>query len=176
MSQGGQPRLKLAWGHVSNLLGVRKSDGVPEHKIPEQTLESKNNEGGQGIPKVYLRLKSCEPFTCALEPPFIERRMDFYIPRLPSNLENIPSVNMYMNVFYIPWFAELISYIYKPSTSSHFKPGLLRWRLWLGLPLTSVTLFAKIITYQDSQTETHRASRNSQFTTSWIRQIPVVLK
>jgi hypothetical protein len=51
MSQGGQPRLKLAWGHVSNLLGVRKSDGVPEHKIPEQTLESKNNEGGQGIPE-----------------------------------------------------------------------------------------------------------------------------
>jgi hypothetical protein len=31
---------------------------------------------------------------------------------------------MYMNVFYIPWFAGLISYIYKPAISSHFKPGL----------------------------------------------------
>jgi hypothetical protein len=56
--------------------------------------------------------------------PFIWRRRDFYISRLPSNLENIPSVNMYMNVFYTPWFAGLISYIYKPATSSHFKTGL----------------------------------------------------
>jgi hypothetical protein len=31
-------------------------------------------------------------------------------------------VNMYMNVFYITWFAGLISYIYKPATSSHAKP------------------------------------------------------
>jgi hypothetical protein len=28
--------------------------------------------------------------------------MDFYISGLPSNLENIPNVNMFMNVFYIP--------------------------------------------------------------------------
>jgi hypothetical protein len=31
-------------------------------------------------------------------------------------------VNMYMNVFHFP-------YIYKPATSSHIKPGLLRRRL-----------------------------------------------
>jgi hypothetical protein len=148
----------------------------PNTRFPNKPLKARTMRGDKESPKVYLRLKSCEPFTCALEPPFIERRMDFYIPRLPSNLENIPSVNMYMNVFYIPWFAELISYIYKPSTSSYFKPRLLRWWLWLGLPLTSVTLFAKIITYQDSKTETDRASRNSQFMTSWIHQIPVVLK
>jgi hypothetical protein len=40
------------------------------------------------------------PFTRALEPPFIGKRKDFYILRLPSNLENIPGVNMYKNVFY----------------------------------------------------------------------------
>jgi hypothetical protein len=33
-----------------------------------------------------------------------------------------------MNVFYI-------SYIYKPATSSHVKPELLRQRLWLGFLL-----------------------------------------
>jgi hypothetical protein len=57
------------------------------------------------------------PFTRALAPPFVGRRRDFYIPKTPSNSKNIPSVNMYMNVFYI-------SYIYKPATSSHTKPGL----------------------------------------------------
>jgi hypothetical protein len=41
---------------------------------------------------------------------------------------------MYMNVLYIPWFAGLITYIHKPATSSHAKPGLLKLRLWLGLP------------------------------------------
>jgi hypothetical protein len=39
-----------------------------------------------------------------------------------------------MNVFYIPWFAGLISYIYKFAPSSHAKPVLLKLRLWLGLP------------------------------------------
>jgi hypothetical protein len=46
--------------------------------------------------------KVVNPSTRALTPPFIGRRRDFYIPRIPSNLGNIPSVNMYMNVFYIP--------------------------------------------------------------------------
>jgi hypothetical protein len=63
--------------------------------------------------------KVVNPFTCALAPPFIGRRRDFYIPKVPSNLRNIPNVNMYMNVFYIP-------YIYKHATSSHIKPELLR--------------------------------------------------
>jgi hypothetical protein len=82
-----------------------------------------------------LTSKVVNPFTRALAPPFIGRRRDFYIPRLPLNQENIPSVNMYMNVFYIPWFAGLLSYIYKPATSSHSKPGLLKRRLWLGFSL-----------------------------------------
>jgi hypothetical protein len=45
--------------------------------------------------------KVVNPLTRALAPPFIERRRDFYIPKIPSNLRNIPSVNMYTNVFYI---------------------------------------------------------------------------
>jgi hypothetical protein len=49
-------------------------------------------------------------------------------------------VNIYMNVFYIPWFGGLISYIYRRATSSHVKPGLLRQRLWLGISLVSESL------------------------------------
>jgi hypothetical protein len=74
--------------------------------------------------KHVLASKVVNPFISALVPPFIGRRRDFYILRLPSNLENMPNVNMSMNVFYIPWFVGIISYIYKPATSSHFKPGL----------------------------------------------------
>jgi hypothetical protein len=119
-------------------------------------------EGTRNPRKFVLASKVVNPFTRVLEPPFIGRRRDIYILRLPSNLENIPSVNMYINVFYIPWFAGLISYIYKLATSSHFKPRLLKWHLWLGLPLTYVSSFAKIFTYQDCRTETLRASQNSQ--------------
>jgi hypothetical protein len=78
--------------------------------------------GDKESPKACTRLKSCASlYTCPWIP-FIGRLGDFYIPRLPSNLENIPSVTMYKNVFYISWFARLISYIYRPATSSHFKP------------------------------------------------------
>jgi hypothetical protein len=63
--------------------------------------------------------KVLNPFARALAPPFIGRRRDFYILKMPSNLWNIHSVNVYMNVLYIP-------YIYKPATSSHIKHRLLR--------------------------------------------------
>jgi hypothetical protein len=59
--------------------------------------------------KPVLASKVVNPFTHALAPPFIWRQRDFYILRLPSNLGNILRVNMYMNVFYISWFAGLIS-------------------------------------------------------------------
>jgi hypothetical protein len=61
--------------------------------------------------------KNMNPFTCALTPPFIGRRRDFYIPKTPSSSKNIPNVNTYKNVFFI-------QHIYKPATSSHSKPGL----------------------------------------------------
>jgi hypothetical protein len=68
------------------------------------------------------------PFTRALTPPFIGRRRDFYIPKTPSHSKNIPNVNTYINVFFI-------SYIYKPATSSHPKPGLLGRQLRLCFSL-----------------------------------------
>jgi hypothetical protein len=39
-----------------------------------------------------LASKVVNRFTRALSPPFIGRRKDFYILRLPSNLKNIPYV------------------------------------------------------------------------------------
>jgi hypothetical protein len=90
-------------------------------------------EETKNLPKTALASKVVNPFTRALAPPFIGRWRDLYILKMPSNLRNIPSVNMYMNVFYILWFTELISYIYKFATSSHVEPGLLRQRLWLEL-------------------------------------------
>jgi hypothetical protein len=67
--------------------------------------------------KTALASKVVISFTRALAPPFIGKRRYFYISKVPSNLRNIPNVNMYMTVFYIP-------YIYKPATSSHIKPRL----------------------------------------------------
>jgi hypothetical protein len=71
----------------------------------------------KNLPPVAEISKVLNLFTRALAPPFIRRRRDFYIPRTPSHSKNIPNVNTYMNVFFI-------SYIYKPATSSHPKPGL----------------------------------------------------
>jgi hypothetical protein len=85
----------------ANVGGSENQMGSP-NKIPEQKPESRNREGTRNPRKSILVSKVVNPFTCALEPPFIGRRREFYIPRLPSNLENIPSVNTYMNVFYIP--------------------------------------------------------------------------
>jgi hypothetical protein len=84
------------------VLGVRKSEGVPEHESYETRCTIHEKQGDKESPKVCTHLKSCEPFTRALAPPFIGRRRDFYIPREPSTLRNIHSVNMYTNVFYIP--------------------------------------------------------------------------
>jgi hypothetical protein len=103
--------------------------GVSENlnKIPEHEREWKADTFNSSIQmtlketrnllKTTQASKVVNPLTRALAPPFIGRRRDFYIPKTPSNLKNIPSVNTYMNVFYI-------SYIYKPATSSHTKPGL----------------------------------------------------
>jgi hypothetical protein len=79
-------------------------------------------EETKNLLKTAQASKVVSPFTRALAPPFIGRQRDFYIPKVPSNPRNIPNVNTCMNVFYI-------SYIYKPVTSSHAKPGLLRRRL-----------------------------------------------
>jgi hypothetical protein len=103
------------------MLGVSENSvGIPEHerKYSRYVEVQQWRKRRQRIsPKTAQASKVVNPFTRALAPPFIGRRRDFYIPKTPSNSRNIPSVNMYMNVFYI-------SYIYKPATSSHTEPGL----------------------------------------------------
>jgi hypothetical protein len=88
----------LMWAIVG---AVQKSEGVPKHKNSEQAHESHEEEGGKESPIACIRLKSCESLYTCLQALFYREKMDFYISRLPSNLENIPNVNMYTNVLYI---------------------------------------------------------------------------
>jgi hypothetical protein len=81
-------------------------------------------EETKNLPKIAHTSKVVSFYTCP-RAPFYRETKGLFIPKIPSELENIPSVNMYTNVFYIPWFAGLISHIYKPATSSHVEPGLL---------------------------------------------------
>jgi hypothetical protein len=84
------------------MLGVRKIGRNPRTQgFRTNALESLRKET-ENLRKPALISKVVNPFTRALAPPFIGRRREFYIPKIPSNLGNIPSVNMYMNVFYIP--------------------------------------------------------------------------
>jgi hypothetical protein len=148
----------------------------PNTRVTNKSAQVTKNGETKNLWKHVLTSKVVNPFTRALAPSFIGRRRDFYILRLPSNLGNIPNVNTYKNV-YIPWFAGLISHIYKPATSSHFKPGLLKWRLWLGFFLTPEALLH----------ENHRSlwfpnwdsTRFPNFVDSWfpeLCQFPIVLK
>jgi hypothetical protein len=101
------------------MLGVSECpDRSPEHEREKRSRSSTlvTLEEIRNLLKTAQSSKVVNPFTHALTPPFIGRRTYFYIMKTPSSLKNIPSVNMYMNVFYI-------SYIYKPATSSHTKPG-----------------------------------------------------
>jgi hypothetical protein len=107
------------WGVFEN------PDEIPAHRRKEHENVQKTQmtlEETKNLIKTAHASKFVYAFTRALAPPFIGRRRDFYIPKVPSNLRNILNVNTYMNVFYI-------SYIYKSATSSHVKPGLLRQRL-----------------------------------------------
>jgi hypothetical protein len=83
-------------------VGGLKIRGSPNTRFQNGHEKACKNEGTRNRRKSVLISKVVNPFTRALESPFIGRRRDFYIPILPSNLGNIPSVNMYMNVFYIP--------------------------------------------------------------------------
>jgi hypothetical protein len=92
------------------VLGVSEnSEGIPEHRKAgtqnTRTFKSGTQftkEETKNLQKTTLASKVVNPFTRAFVPPFIGRQMDFYIPKVPSNLRNIPNVNMYMNVLYIP--------------------------------------------------------------------------
>jgi hypothetical protein len=102
-------------------------------------------------------------FTHALAPPFIGRRRDFYIPKTPLNSKNIPSVNMYMNVFYI-------LYIYKPATSSNAKPGLFgTTSLTLLLTGSQIPPFRKSPRVVTSELDLQQTPKFHDFAGSWRR-------
>jgi hypothetical protein len=118
--------------------------------------------GDKESPKDCSSLKSRESFYTCPHAPFIGRRRDFYIPKTPSNLKNIPSVNMYMNVFYI-------SYIYKPATSSHTKPGLFETTslTWL-LTDSWISPFRKSSYAATSELELQQISEFRRLPISWF--------
>jgi hypothetical protein len=94
-------QLKPWW---APMLGVWKSNGVPKHKNHKQEsrIESARvTKSGEtkNLRKPKHTLKVVNTFTRALAPPFIGRRRDCYLPRLPSNLRNIPNVNTHMKAF-----------------------------------------------------------------------------
>jgi hypothetical protein len=103
---GGYPKIRM---------------GSPKHGR-EKVLSTRSSavvkqKETENLPLVAQIPKNLNPFTCALAPPFIGRRRDFYILKTLSSSRNISNVNTYKNVFFI-------SHIYKPATSSHSKPGL----------------------------------------------------
>jgi hypothetical protein len=118
----------------------------------------------RNLPKTAQASKVVNPFTRALAPPFIGRRRDFYIPKVPSNSRNIPNVNTYMNVFYI-------SYIYKFATSSHAEPGLFEATslTWL-LAGSRVSPFRKSSYAATSELELQRIPEFRRLPISWFRR------
>jgi hypothetical protein len=57
------------------MLGIRKSDGVPEHKISEQAHVSHEERRGQTISESLYSLKSCESlYTCPCAPFYRETK------------------------------------------------------------------------------------------------------
>jgi hypothetical protein len=90
------------------------------HERSSLELNSIQEGGDKESPKDCSHLKSCVSFyTCPRAPFYRETKELLHSENTLLNLRNIPNVNMYTNAFYIPRFAGLISYIYKPATSSH---------------------------------------------------------
>jgi hypothetical protein len=172
---------------IMNLMqcwGSEKSEGIPKHKSIEQVQKSREErEETNNLRKPALTSKVVNTFTRALTPPFRGIRRDFYISKIPLNLGNIPSANMYMNVFYIPWFAGLISYIYKPATSSHIKTRTFEVTSMAWLLLDSRILYAcfthqnpRISQIPDCIVSQVCDSRASQVRDSGVSRVPQILK
>jgi hypothetical protein len=89
------------------MLGVSENpDKFLEHRRIEcenvQVKISNDARGDKESPNDCSHLKSCESFyTCLRAPFYRETKGLLHSEKIPSNLGNIPSVNMYMNVFYI---------------------------------------------------------------------------
>jgi hypothetical protein len=55
------------------MLGVQKSDVVPEHKITEQTHESHEEIGDKESPNACTHLKSCQSLYACPRAPFYRK-------------------------------------------------------------------------------------------------------
>jgi hypothetical protein len=86
----------------ANVGGSEDRMESPNTRVTNKSAQVMKRGETKNLRMSVLASKVVNPFTRALAPPFIGRRRDFYIPRIASNLENIPSVNTYINVFYIP--------------------------------------------------------------------------
>jgi hypothetical protein len=119
-------------------------------------------EETKNLQKTAQTSKVVNPFTRALAPPFIGRRRDFYIPKTPSSSKNISNVNIYMNVFYIP-------YIYKPTTSSHAKSGLFEMTsLTLLLTDSGISTFRKFSFVVTSELDLQQIPEFHKLPISWF--------
>jgi hypothetical protein len=97
-----QPSEEVCWGEGYPKIQIRSPNTREESGQMFKSKSQMTKEETKNLLMTAHASKVVNPFTHALAPPFIGRRRDFYIPKIPSNLGNIPSVNMYMNVLYIP--------------------------------------------------------------------------
>jgi hypothetical protein len=91
---------KTRWAPI--LGGSKNQRESPNTRVWNRSTRVAKSKETKNPRKPALTSKVVNPFTRALAPHFIGRRRDFYIPKIPLNLRNIPSVNMYINVFDIP--------------------------------------------------------------------------
>jgi hypothetical protein len=87
------------------MLGPKNQKGSPNMKegsFPKEHSKKCWTAVTRNLRKPKLASKVVNPFTRALEPPFYRETKGLLHSEVPSNLGNIPSVNMYMNVFHIP--------------------------------------------------------------------------
>jgi hypothetical protein len=147
--------------------GVREFGWNPRTRIKGKSKRSSTQmtqEETKNLLKIAQTSKVVNPFTRALVPPFTRRRRDFYISKIPSDPRNIPSVNMYINVFYI-------SYIYKPTTSSHTKPGLFETTSLTWLPTDSwLSPFRKSSNAVTAELELQQIPELRRLPISWFRR------
>jgi hypothetical protein len=93
------------------VLGGLKIGWCPRIRDSEANAERSRREGRQEIPEsLNSPQKSWTLYTCP-RAPFYKDTKGLLHSKITPNLKNITSVNMYTNVFFIPWFAGLISYI-----------------------------------------------------------------
>jgi hypothetical protein len=138
--------------------------------------ESHKGREDKESPKVCILLKSCESFYTCPRAPFYRKTKGLLHSEITLESREYSWCERIHERLLHPVICGA-NFIH--STSSHIKPELLRWHLWLGLPLTPEAPFMKIITCRNSRTETPQDSRNSQvpdflnfarLQSSWNRQ------